>query len=393
MLIKYCSLQKFSTSFSQNLAYIYHPNMNLYLKNIDLIGFKNFAEATLSFSPRINCFVGNNGAGKTNLLDAIYYLSFCKSYFSVTDHDNIRRNDLLFVINGNYNKNDENENVFCGVKQDEKKQFKKNKKEYARLSDHIGLFPLVIVSPYDANLISDGSDERRKFINGVISQYDKTYLNDLINYNRILKQRNALLKEFSKNKSFDKETLDIYDNKLVQLGVPIHQKRKDFLEKLTPVFEVFYRKISGGIETVELNYQSQLNIDSFEKLLQQSLERDLFVQYTTCGIHKDDLIFKIDDYPVRSNGSQGQQKSFLLSLKLAQFDFIKAKNTCTPILLLDDIFDKLDETRVAHLMKLVGEQHFGQIFITDTDKDRISKVLSPIDSEYSIFTIKKGKIV
>jgi DNA replication and repair protein RecF len=367
--------------------------MNLHLKNIDLLGFKNFAEATLTLSPRINCFVGENGAGKTNLLDAIYYLSFCKSYFSITDHDNIRRNDLLFVINGTYERNEEIENIFCGVKQNEKKQFKRNKKEYARLSDHIGLFPLVIVSPYDANLISDGSEERRKFINGVISQYDKTYLNDIINYNRILKQRNALLKEFARKNSFDKETLEIYDNKLIQLGIPIYEKRKDFLEKLTPVFEGFYKNISGGIETVELLYQSQLNIDSFDKLLQQSLERDLFVQYTTCGIHKDDLVFKIDDYPVRSNGSQGQQKSFLLSLKLAQFDFIKAKNTCTPILLLDDIFDKLDETRVTRLMKLVGEQHFGQIFITDTDIDRITKVLSPIDSDYSIFTIKKGIIV
>jgi DNA replication and repair protein RecF len=367
--------------------------MNLHLKNIDLLGFKNFAEATLTFSQRINCFVGENGAGKTNLLDAIYYLSFCKSYFSITDHDNIRRNNLLFVINGTYERNEEIENVFCGVKQNEKKQFKRNKKEYARLSDHIGLFPLVIVSPYDANLISDGSEERRKFINGVISQYDKTYLNDIINYNRILKQRNALLKEFAKKNSFDKETLEIYDNKLIQLGIPIYEKRKDFLEKLTPVFEGFYKNISGGIEAVELLYQSQLNIDNFGKLLQQSLERDLFVQYTTCGIHKDDLVFKIDGYPVRSNGSQGQQKSFLLSLKLAQFDFIKEKNTCTPILLLDDIFDKLDETRVTRLMKLVGEKHFGQIFITDTDKDRITKVLSPIDSDYTIFTIKKGNVV
>jgi DNA replication and repair protein RecF len=299
----------------------------------------------------------------------------------------------LFVINGIYNRNDEDENIFCGIKQNEKKQFKRNKKEYARFSDHIGLFPLVIVSPYDTNLISAGSEERRKFMNGVISQYDKTYLNDVINYNRIVKQRNALLKDFSRKRIFENETLEIYDKKIVQLGVPIYQKRKDFLEKLSPVFEVFYRDISGGVETVELLYQSQLENSNFTELLKQSLERDLFVQYTTCGIHKDDLVFKINGYPVRSNGSQGQQKSFLLSLKLAQFDFIKAKNTCTPILLLDDIFDKLDETRVTRLMKLVGEQHFGQIFITDTDKNRIAKVLLPIDSEYSIFTIKKGAIV
>lgn len=366
--------------------------MNLQLKHIDLLGFKNFAETSLDFSPRVNCFVGDNGAGKTNILDAIYYLSFCKSYFNLSDQDNIKRDELLFLINGIYQRNEEEENVFCGIKQNEKKQFKRNKKEYSRFSDHIGLFPLVIVSPYDTNLISDGSEERRKFINGVISQYDKTYLNDVINYNRIIKQRNALLKNFSRNNTFDQETLDIYNDKMILLGVPIYEKRKEFLEKLTPVFEVFYRDISGGIETVELNYQSQLENGDFTKLLKQSLERDMLVQYSTCGIHKDDLIFKINGYPVRSNGSQGQQKSFLLSLKLAQFDFIKEKNTCTPILLLDDIFDKLDERRVTRLMKLVAEQHFGQIFITDTDKERITKILSPVHSDYSIFKITNGKV-
>ncbi len=366
--------------------------MNLHLKHIDLLSFKNFAEISLDFSPKINCFTGMNGAGKTNLLDAIYYLSFCKSYFSVTDHDNIRRNDPLFVVNGLYERNETEENIFCGVRQNEKKQFRRNKKEYSRLSDHIGLFPLVIVSPYDTNLISDGSEERRKFINGVISQYDKNYLNDLINYNRVIKQRNALLKDFSRKKTFDRETLNIYDEKIVELGIPIYKKRRDFLEKLSPVFEFFYKHISGGVEKVELLYQSQLEESNFEELLGRSLERDLLVQYTTCGIHKDDLVFKIDNYPVRTNGSQGQQKSFLLSLKLAQFDFIKEKNTCTPLLLLDDIFDKLDETRVSRLMKMVGEHHFGQIFITDTDKERVLKILSTIDSDYSIFTINKGSI-
>jgi DNA replication and repair protein RecF len=366
--------------------------MNLHLKHIDLLSFKNFTEISLDFSSKINCFTGRNGAGKTNLLDAIYYLSFCKSYFTVSDHDNIKRDDPLFVINGFYDRNNTDENIFCGVRQNEKKQFRRNKKEYSRFSEHIGLFPLVIVSPYDTNLISDGSEERRKFINGVISQYDKTYLNDLIDYNRIVKQRNALLKDFGKKKTFDRETLSIYDQKIIELGLPIYEKRKDFLEKLSPVFEVFYREISGGEEKVELVYQSQLEEGNYEELLNKSLDRDLLVQYSTCGIHKDDLIFKIDNFPVRTNGSQGQQKSFLLSLKLAQFDFIKEKNTCTPLLLLDDIFDKLDETRVSRLMKLVGEQHFGQIFITDTDKERVLKILSAIDTDYSIFTINKGKI-
>jgi DNA replication and repair protein RecF len=366
--------------------------MNLFLKHIDLLGFKNLAEISLDFSSKINCFAGNNGAGKTNLIDAIYYLSFCKSYFRNTDHENIKHGDNLFLINGLYERNESEENIFCGVKKDDKKQFKRNKKEYHRFSDHIGLLPLVIVSPYDANLISEGSEERRKFINGVISQYDKTYLNDVISYNRVLKQRNALLKEFTRRNKVDKETLEIYDEKLTQLGNPIYNKRKEFIEKLTPVFEGFYRHISGGNEIIELNYQSQLENEDFKTLLNKSLERDNIVQYTTCGIHKDDLNFKIDGFPVRTNGSQGQQKSFLLSLKLAQFDFIKEKNEFTPLLLLDDIFDKLDNTRVTLLMKLVGEQHFGQIFISDTDKHRIEKVLEPVKSEYSIFNLEKGAI-
>lgn len=366
--------------------------MNLFLKHIDLIGFKNLKEISLDFSTKINCFAGNNGAGKTNLLDSIYYLSFCKSYFNNTDHENIHHGDNLFLINGIYERNEVDENILCGVKQNDKKQFKRNKKEYQRLSDHIGLLPLVIVSPYDANLISEGSEERRKFINGVISQYDKTYLNDVINYNKVLKQRNALLKEFTRRNHTDKDTIEIYDEKLSQLGVPIYNKRKEFLEKLSPVFESFYRHISGGNETVELLYQSQLEHGEFKSLLSKSFEKDSIVQYSTCGIHKDDLAFKINGFPVKSNGSQGQQKSFLLSLKLAQFDFIKEKNDLTPLLLLDDIFDKLDNTRVSLLMKLVGEQHFGQIFISDTDKHRIEKVLEPVKSDYSIFNLEKGAI-
>ncbi|PIP54207.1 MAG: DNA replication and repair protein RecF [Bacteroidetes bacterium CG23_combo_of_CG06-09_8_20_14_all_32_9] len=367
--------------------------MNLFLKHIDLLNFKNFTETSIEFSQKINCFTGNNGAGKTNLLDAIYYLSFCKSYFSISDHENIHHNAHLFVINGLYKRDETEENIFCGVKQNEKKQFKRNKKEYNRLSDHIGLLPLVIVSPYDTNLIYEGSEERRKFINGVISQYDKVYLNDVINYNRVLKQRNALLKEFQNKRNFDHETISIYNEKLIQLGIPVYKKRKDFIEKLSPVFEGFYRHISGENESAEMIYQSQLETDTFKNLLNQSLERDNMVQYTTCGIHKDDLIFKINGFPVRSNGSQGQQKSFLLSLKLAQFHFIKEKNNYTPVLLLDDIFDKLDNARVLLLMKLVAEQHFGQIFITDTDNTHLKRAIEPVKSEYSVFNIENGAII
>ncbi len=367
--------------------------MKLFLKHINLLNFKNFTEVSLNFSNKINCFAGSNGAGKTNLLDAIYYLSFCKSYFNSSDQDNIKRNSNLFVINGLYNLAEAEENVFCGVKQNDKKQFKRNKKEYSRLADHIGLIPLVIVSPYDTNLISDGSEERRKFLNNVISQYDKDYLNNVLNYNKLLKQRNALLKDFSQKNQIDYDTLDVYDEKLALYGQPIYKVRKDFIEKLNPVFNDFYNRISDNSENVEIIYQSQLENDELKKLLKNSINRDTIALYTTCGIHKDDLIFKIDDFPIKTNGSQGQQKSFLLSLKLAQFDFIKQKNKITPILLLDDIFDKLDNFRVAQLMQLVGEHHFGQIFISDTDKLRIERVLEPVKSDYSIFNIEKGEIV
>ncbi len=367
--------------------------MKLFLKHINLLNFKNFAEVSLNFSNKINCFAGSNGAGKTNLLDAIYYLSFCKSYFTSSDQDNIRRNSNMFVVNGLYDLDETEENVFCGVKQNAQKQFKCNKKEYPRLADHIGLIPLVIVSPYDANLISDGSEERRKFLNNVISQYDKNYLNNVLNYNKLLKQRNALLKDFSQKKRIDKETLEVFDEKLSILGQPIYEIRKDFIEKLSPVLKEFYNKISGNSENVEIIYQSQLENENLLSLLKNSIEKDNIVQYTTCGIHKDDLIFKIDGFPIKTNGSQGQQKSFLLSLKLAQFDFIKQKNNVTPILLLDDIFDKLDNARVAQLMQLVGEYHFGQIFITDTDKLRIERVLEPVKSDYSIFNLEKGVIL
>jgi len=367
--------------------------MKLFLKHIDFLNFKNFAEVSLNFTNKINCFAGSNGSGKTNLLDAIYYLSFCKSYFSSSDIDNIKRNDNFFVINGSYDLEETEENIFCGVKLNSHKQFKRNKKEYSRLADHIGFIPLVIVSPYDTNLISDGSDERRKFLNNVISQYDKIYLNNILNYNRLLKQRNILLKDFYQKKHIDFETLEVFDEKMATYAQPIYQVRNNFIENLIPVFKEFYNRISGESENIDIIYQSQLENENLLNLLKNSIEKDNIMQYTTCGIHKDDLIFKIDDFPIKTNGSQGQQKSFLLSLKLAQFDFIKQKNNVLPILLLDDIFDKLDNFRVAQLMQLVGEHHFGQIFITDTDKQRIERVLEPVKSDYSIFNLEKGEIL
>lgn len=359
----------------------------MYLQSISLINFKNYEQAEFGFSPKINCIVGNNGVGKTNLLDAIYYLSFCKSFFNSIDSQNIRHGQEFFVVQGNYDRQDKNEDIYCGFKRSQKKQFKRNKKEYERLADHIGLLPLVMVSPYDINLITEGSEERRRFIDSVISQYDKQYLYDLIKYNRALAQRNSLLKDFRKNRTFDKDALEIWNEQLIGLGVGIHQKRVGYINEFLPIFRKYYEFISGGSEVANLVYQSQLNEGDFREHLQNSVEKDLAVEYTTVGIHKDDLQLILGEYPLKKEGSQGQQKTYLLSLKLAEFDFIKQINGIKPALLLDDVFAKLDSLRTKQIMTLVAENHFGQIFITDTNKKHLEDILSDIGIEYKFFEI------
>ncbi len=363
----------------------------MYLQNLSLINFKNFEQAELQFLSKVNCFVGNNGAGKTNLLDAIYYLSFCKSYFNSIDNQNIKHNENFFLIQGNYYRDEKIENIYCGIKRNQRKIFKRNKKQYNKLYEHIGLLPCVMISPADNYFITEGSEERRKFIDGVVSQFDKQYLKDLINYNRALNQRNKLLKDFSKNtNSFDLETLEIWNEQLINLGKKIYNKRVKFINELTPIFQKYYDFISIGNEKVELVYQSQLHNADFQELLNSSLEKDRILQYTTTGVHKDDLSLKLEKYPLKKFGSQGQQKTFLLALKMAQFDFIKKIQNYKPILLLDDIFDKLDAQRVKQIIKLVADNNFGQIFITDTNKDRVESILSDISIEYKLFIIDNG---
>lgn len=365
----------------------------MYLKELKLSNFKNCQSAELSFSEKINCFVGLNAAGKTNILDSIYYLSFCKSYFSSTDRQNIKHGEDFFAIHGEFQfDNNEEHTISCIQKNASKKSFRCDKKEYERLADHIGKIPLVMISPYDGDLINGGSELRRKFIDGVISQFDAVYLNSLLNYNKALQQRNKQLKFFLENKVWDGTLLEIWNHQLIQTAVPIYEKRKSFLEAFIPVFQRYYEMVSSTNEIVSIKYNSSLNDNSYEDLLNESLNHDRFSAYTNVGIHKDDLIFLIDNHPVKQFASQGQQKSFVIAIKLAQFDFYYKKIGYKPILLLDDIFDKLDDSRVEQLVKLVGSDHFGQVFITDTQKQRVKFLMDNTVVNHKIFKVNKGII-
>ncbi|MBC35135.1 MAG: DNA replication and repair protein RecF [Bacteroidetes bacterium] len=365
----------------------------MYLKKLSLANFKNCSEANLIFSEKINCLVGNNGVGKTNVLDGIYYLSFCKSYFNSIDTQNIKHNEEFFALNGWYQKNGGREDqISCVQKRGAKKQFKINKKDYDRLADHIGHFPLVMISPYDRDLINEGSEVRRKYIDGVISQFDKVYLDDLLNYNKALSQRNALLKRFAELRTFDQTSLEIWDDQLAALGQKIHEKRQDFLEEFAPIFQHYFEFISGGKENVSIHYESHLFDNNMKVLFNESLDRDRYLRYTTKGIHKDDLRLKIGDYPIKKFGSQGQQKSYVIAIKLAQFEYTKKKKGYKPILLFDDIFDKLDDQRVEQLISLVSNNSFGQIFITDTQRQRTEKIFKTVNIDHKIFTVDAGII-
>lgn len=365
---------------------------SLFLRNLCLVSFKNYAHANVNFSNRFNCIVGNNGEGKTNLLDAIHYLSFTKSYFNPIDSQNIFHDAPLFVIQGEF-KTDESENeVYCAQKKGERKQIKLNKKEVTRFADHIGMFPVVMTSPSDIELILDGSEIRRRFADSIISQYDRNYLEAIIAYAKVLLQRNAQLKQFSKSGKFDLESLRIWDEQMIALGNNIHNTRKEFSVEFEPIFQKYYELISGGKEKVKIGYQSQLNKGDFEALLSEALDKDRVMEYSTVGIHKDDWEFKMDGYPAKKFASQGQQKSYLLAVKLAQFEFVKQHRPIIPILMLDDIHDKLDELRVKRLIELVSTKDFGQVFITDTSKERIQKLFKGIDAEVKIFKVKDGAI-
>lgn len=357
------------------------------LKSLSLLNYKNFESKTFTFNKKINCIVGNNGIGKTNVLDAIYHLSFGKSYFNPVASQNIKHETDFFVINGDYLKHDKSEKIIISLKRGQKKVIKRNGKPYEKFSEHIGFLPLVIISPADRDLILEGSDTRRKFIDSVISQSNKSYLSDLISYNKILTQRNALLKYFALNHIFNQDTLDVYNGQLLNHGSKIFKQRTQFLEEFIPIFKARYEVISNGNENVNLTYQSDLFENTLDVLLINALNKDKALQYTSVGIHKDDLLFNIDEHPIKKFGSQGQQKSFLIALKLAQFDFIKKQSGDDPILLLDDIFDKLDDQRVSQIIKLVDNEDFGQLFISDTHVDRTENAIKKIHQSYEIFKL------
>lgn len=359
----------------------------MHLDKLTLVNFKNFASQSFDFEDKVNCFVGNNGVGKTNVLDAIYYLSFAKSYFNPIASQNIRHSEDFFMIEGSYQLNDKIETIVCSLKKGNKKIVKRNGKVYDKFSEHIGYLPLVIISPADRDLIIDGSEVRRKFIDNVISQSDKNYLQTIIKYNKVLSQRNALLKYFAANRTFDPVSLDVYNEQLNRYGTVIYEKRNAFLEVFIPIFKERYLEITDKKEEVSLTYKSQLFEQSLLKLLESNLERDRVLQYTSSGVHKDDLVFKIDGHPIKKFGSQGQQKSYLIALKLAQFDFIKEQAHVKPILLLDDIFDKLDDLRVAQIINLVNKDEFGQLFISDTHKERTEEVVKKANQPYKIFQL------
>jgi len=357
------------------------------INKLSLINFKNHCEVSFDFSPQINCFVGNNGVGKTNILDALHYLSVGKSFLGNSDLNNIKSEQDFFTIESEI-QNEEKEDIIKILHpRESKKIIKKNDKTYERLADHIGYLPSVMISPYDSNLISDSGESRRKFLDAMISQTDSVYLFDLIQYQKTIQQRNALLKNFAKNRYFDKDSLEIYDDPISNFGTRIFEKRKEFVENLNPIVQHYYDIISGGKEKVSVVYESHLSDNTFQELLSNSIDKDRVLTYTSKGIHKDDLIFEMNGNSIKKIGSQGQQKSFLVSLKLAQINRIKELTGKSPILLLDDIFDKLDDTRVSQLIELVNKENFGQIFITDTHKERTENVVKRIHEESKIFEI------
>lgn len=362
------------------------------IKELNIINFKNIAETTLVFSPGFNCFVGNNGMGKTNVLDALYQLSMCKSYFSLPDSQNIRHGEPFFVVQGRYEREGEEMDVYCGVKRGQKKVFKKNQRAYEKLSEHIGLLPLVMISPEDILLIEGGSEERRKLVDGIISQCDREYLNYLIRYNKVLVQRNSLLK-LAAGKLLDAETLDVWDEQLAECGELIMQKRAEFLVEFSRMFQAYYQVLSMGRETVTLEYRSSVKSGEALAALRASVERDRVMTYTTTGIHRDDVVLNIGEYPVKKIGSQGQKKTFLIALKLAQYAWLHRMSGVKPLLLLDDIFDKLDADRVSQIVRIVSGDIFGQVFITDTNREHIDEILKMQDAEYKLFRVDAGEIL
>jgi DNA replication and repair protein RecF len=365
----------------------------MYLKKLSLTNFKNYELNELEFSPKINCFVGNNGVGKTNILDAIHYLSLTKSFFNNIDSISVRHGEEYFIVQGTFVRNGEEDQIYCAFQKQKQKLLKRNGKEYQKLSDHVGRYPVVMISPADSALITEGSEDRRRFMNKIISQYNSEYLDSVLRYSKVIQQRNKLLKDINASGKSDPDILSVWDAQLVKYGSYVYDERNILVSELIPVFQEYYSMISAGKENVKLQYRSHLSDGDFADALVKSLTKDRYLEYTTVGVHKDDLLLEMNDYSVKSLGSQGQQKSYLVALKLAKFDYIKRKAGFSPILLLDDIFDKFDAERVEQIIRLVGNHRFGQIFITDTQENRLQDILSALDTDYKLFRIADNGIV
>lgn len=360
------------------------------LKRLSILNYKNIEQADLELSPNVNCFIGQNGMGKTNLLDAIYYLSFCKSATNPIDSQVMRHEADFFVVQGLYQtEHGEEEDIYCGMKRRQKKTFKRNKKAYQRFSEHVGFIPLVMVSPSDGELILGGSEERRRFMDVAISQHDKEYLSQLIHYDKALQQRNALLKQ---EEEPDAELLGLWEEMMARSGEIIYQRRKAFIEGLTPIFQAFYTQISGERETVSLDYLSHGDRGPLLNTIANGRAKDRIMGYSLHGVHKDDLVMQLGGYPIKREGSQGQSKTYLIALKLAQFDYLRRLGSETPILLLDDIFDRLDASRVEQIIRLVSGDTFGQIFITDVNRGHLDRILAAATGDYQLYSVTDGVV-
>ncbi|MFA0961621.1 DNA replication/repair protein RecF [Roseivirga sp. BDSF3-8] len=360
----------------------------MYLEKIELLNFKNYESLALDFDQGINCFTGPNGSGKTNLLDAIYYLSLTKSAFSSTDSSNIRHDSSYFMLRGVFTSDKKAVTIQCQIQSGQKKKVLHDKTPYEKISEHIGRFPAVLIAPDDTELVKGGSEGRRRFFDSLISQIDARYLDDLIRYNQVLKRRQELLKQFENRKYFDGELLDVYDRELVEGAIRLGARRRDFIEEFSPLFVRHYEELSDGKEKVALSYQTEVTGDDFEKKFRKSRDRDLMLQRTNKGIHKDDFTFLTDDHSLKKFGSQGQQKSFVIALKLAKFDVLTDKKGFKPLLLLDDIFDKLDDSRISHLVGMITARRFGQVFLTEARPERTKKVFEHISESPLFFDIK-----
>lgn len=361
------------------------------LERLTLVNFRNHESLELELGPSFNCFYGSNGSGKSNILEAIHYLCMTKGYFSATDQQNIRHESPMFMINGKFSgMTGGQDSVSCSLKSGQKKRFLFNGKEYQKLSEHIGKYPVVMIAPADQILISGGSDIRRRLMDSIISQTDQRYLTDLLAYNHSLLQRNALLKKIAVTGFVDQESLSIWNNRLYELGMSLFEKRKEFINGIRPLFMKHYLGVCGGTEQPDISHVSSLYEMDLMQSLQSNLSKDLDLKYTTQGIHKDDLLISLDGHPVKRFASQGQQKSVTIALKLAQFNYLHANGSQKPLILLDDIFDKLDRGRVLSLLELISGGEFGQVFITDTSESMLDSLFSSASVTYRMFSVNDG---